>query len=248
MDYLSHLVNFAIHNQRLMSEIIQECQCQYCKEKSAPVSTLSAEELTYLCNNSVVLLFKGGEKIIKQGTFTQNIIFIKSGIIKLHMTGPLKRDEILQIDKGPRFIGIPDAFANKIHCLSVTALTETKACFIDFAGFTRLVRNNSDFAHELIKTLSHNIIGHYERCVNKVQKQLTAMMAEALLYFSGHLFESDEFMVPLTRSEFGEYIGTTRESVTKIIHDFTKDGIIEVNGKNIRIRNRDILEKISNIG
>jgi CRP/FNR family transcriptional regulator len=72
-----------------------------------------------------------------------------------------------------------------------------------------------------------------------------ASFAEALLYFSDYIYRSDKFLLPLTRSEMGEYIGTTRETVTRMIHDLSQDGIIEVNSKTLRILNKGILYKIS---
>jgi len=231
-----------------MKEIVKDNPCKDCLVKSSTVYNLDDEELQVLCNNSTEILFHKGEKIIKQGTFTQNIVFVKSGIVKMHLTGPIRKDEILKIDKGPIFIGVPDVFANKIHSYSVTALNETIACFIDYAGYKYLIQNNGKFALELIKTLSQGIVTHYKYCVNKMQKQLTATFADALLYFSNYIFESDEFQIPLTRVEFGEYIGTTRETVTKIIRDYTVDDIIAVDGKKIRILNKALLKKISNAG
>ena len=231
-----------------MREINKDNPCKDCAVKSSTVFNLNNEELEILCNNSTEIRFQKGERIIKQGTFTQNVIFVKSGIFKLHLTGPIHKEEILKIDKGPLFVGVPDVFANKVHTYSVTALSDTTACFIDYSGYKYLIQNNGKFALELIKTLSKGIVGHYQYCVNKMQKQLTATFAEALLYFSDYIFENDEFQIPLTRVEFGEYIGTTRETVTKIIRDFTSDHIIEVDGKNIKILNKDILQKISKAG
>ena len=231
-----------------MRENNKNNRCKDCAVKSSTVYNLDEEELEILCSNSTEIFFRSGERIIKQGTFTQNIIFVKSGIVKLHLTGPIHKDEILKIDKGPLFVGVPDVFANKIHSYSVTALNDTVTCFIEYSGYKHLIQNNGKFALELIKTLSESIVTHYKYCVNKMQKQLTATFAEGLLYFSDHIFENDEFQIPLTRVEFGEYIGTTRETVTKILHDFTKDHIIEVNGKNIKILNKKMLQKISNAG
>ena len=231
-----------------MREINKYNPCKDCPVKSSTVYNLDEEELEILCNNSTEIFFHKGERIIKQGTFTQNIVYVKSGIIKLHLTGPIHKDVILKIDKGPIYIGVPDVFANKIHSYSVTALNDTIACFIEYSGYKYLMQNNGKFAFELIKTLSEGIVTHYKYCVNKLQKQLTATFAEALLYFSDHIFENNEFRIPITRVEFGEYIGTTRETVTKIIHDFSKDHIIEVDGKNIKILNKKMLQKISNAG
>ena len=231
-----------------MREIIKENPCKDCAVKSNTVFSLNEEEIMILCNNSTEISFHKGERIIKQGTFTQNIIFIKSGIYKLHLTGPLHKDEILKINKGPIFVGAPDVFANKVHSYSVTALCDTVACFIEYTGYKYLVQNNGKFALELIKTLSQGIVSHYKYCVNKMQKQKIASFAEALLYFADYLFENDTFQIPITRVEFGEYIGTTRETITKIIHDFTEDRIIEVEGKNIKILNKAMLQKISKVG
>jgi CRP/FNR family transcriptional regulator len=231
-----------------VKEIVKTNPCKDCAVKSSTVYNLDDKEMEILCNNSTEIQFQKGERIIKQGTFTQNIVFIKSGIIKLHLTGPVGKDEILKIDKGPLFVGVPDVFANKIHSYSVTALNDTIACFIDFSGYQYLIENNGKFAAEVIVIMSSTIVDHYKRCVNKIQKQLTAIFAEAMIYFSDYIFEDDQFKLPFTRTEFGAYIGTTRETVTKIIHDFSVDHIIEVDGKNIKILNKEMLRKISNAG
>jgi len=222
--------------------------CKDCAVKSSNVYNLSAEETELLCNNSTEIQFKRGERIIKQGTFTQNVIFIKSGLIKVHLLGPLQKEEIIKIDKGPLFVGVPDVFANKLHSYSVTALNDTNACFIEYSGYIHLLQNNGKFALELIKTLSKGVVNYYKYSVYKMQKQLTATFAEALLYFSDHVFKSDEFLLPLTRAELGEYVGTTRETITKIIHDFTTDNIIEIEGRKFKLINKEMLKKISKAG
>lgn len=228
-----------------MKESLPKCQCKECINKSIPVFALNEQELELLCKNSTNIPFQKGERIFKQGAFTQNIIFITSGIYMIHQTGPIGRDEILKIDKGPGFVGISDVFADKVHTYSLTALSEVHACIIDYQGFRNLIERNGKFAIEILRTLSSSIISHYQYCVSKVQKQLTAILADSLLYFADHVFQSDEFEVPITRKEWGEYIGTTRETVTKIVHDLTVDQIIEVRGKNIRIVNKPLLEKIA---
>ncbi|OYT17535.1 MAG: hypothetical protein B7C24_02035 [Bacteroidetes bacterium 4572_77] len=231
-----------------METIVKNNTCKDCAVKSSTVFNLNEEELKQLCSNSTEIRFQKGERIIKQGAFTQNIVFIKSGIVKIHLTGPIQKDVILKIEKGPVFVGVPDVFANKVHSHSVSALNNTSACFIEYKGYEYLIQNNGMFALELIKTLSHGVVSHYQYCVNKLQKQLTATFADALLDFSENLFENDEFFLPLTRAEFGEYIGTTRETITKIIHDFTKDHLIEVTGKKIKLLKKDIIKKIGKGG
>jgi len=226
----------------------KETSCKDCAVKSSPIYNLNTDELELLCKNSTEVKFDSGEKIIKQGTFTHNIIFVKSGIYKLHLKGPIGKDEILKIEKGPQFIGLPDVFANNTHSYSVTALSDIKTCFINYSGYQQLVESNGHFALAMIKTLSHGIVNHYQKCVNKMQKQMHARFAEGLLYFSDHIFENEEFRFPLTRVEYGEYIGTTRETITKIFHEFADDQLIEMDGKKVKLLNRKMLERISKAG
>jgi len=222
--------------------------CKDCAVKSSTVFNLDESELDILCRNSTEICFSEDENIIKQGSFTQNIVFIKTGIFKIHLTGTHGKDEILKIDKGPLFVGVSDVFANKIHSYAVTALSDTTACFIAYEGYEHLIQNNGSFALEVMKTLSSDIVEHYRIFVDKIHKQLNARFADALIYFSRHIYGSDTIDIPLTRTELGDYIGTSRETVTRIIHDFQEDGIIEVDGKSITLLKMDLLHKISQAG
>jgi CRP/FNR family transcriptional regulator len=223
-------------------------KCKDCGVKSSSVFNLNDEELDRLCRNSVEIHFSRGEKIIKEGTFTQNIIFVKEGIYKMHQTGTGGKEEILKIDKGPAFVGISDVFAHDVHSYSVTALSSVKACFIDYRGYRHLIEKNGVFALEVMHILSKDITDNYRYFVDKIHKQLNAKLADALLFFSEGIFQSDEIEIPLTRTELGEYIGTSRESVTKLLHDLIKDHVIAVDGKLTRLINKELLKKISKAG
>lgn len=223
-------------------------RCVDCAVKSSSVFNLNDEEMDSLCSNSIEIRFQKGERIIKEGTFTQNIVFVKSGVFKIHQTGPVQKEEILKIDKGPLFVGVSDVFAHNTHSYSITALSNLRACFIDFTGYRHLIEHNGRFAMEVMRILSTDITDNYRYFVDKIHKQLNAKLADAILYFADHIFNDEEIEIPLTRTELGEYIGTSRESVTKLLHDFSGDDMIRIDGKKINILNRELLERISRAG
>ena len=223
----------------------KDCKCVECAFKSTPVSLLKEKELAALCNNCIHINFKAGENIIRQGAFTTNIAYMTSGLAKVHMEGSLNKDEIIKITKSPAFIGAPSVFSGRVFHYSVTSLTDSKVCFIDYPVFEKLVLENGEFAKELIKELSNDLIKQFHSCVNKTQKRLNAYIAEVLLYFAESIFENDEFNLTLSRSEFAQLVGSTRETVTRILHDFTVDGLITMDGKSFKILNSELLNKIS---
>jgi CRP-like cAMP-binding protein len=79
-------------------------------------------------------------------------------------------------------------------------------------------------------------------------KQGPGKIAEALLYFSEKVFDEQNFELPLTRNELGDLTCTSRETVSRILSDFSKSNIIKVNKNIISILDKKQLENISKIG
>ena len=226
----------------------QEIRCNDCMVKSIPTEKLTSEQLNILNNNCARISFKKGENIIKQGAFTTNIVYIKSGLVKEHMKGPKERDEIMKITRAPAYIGVPSALGGRIHKYSCTALEYTSVCFIDLHIFNELLLTNTYFSRELILNLSKDLLEHFTKCVNKTQKQLHGRLAETILYLSEKIYRSDSFNLSLTRTELGALIGTTRETVTRILHEYTENGLISMQGKKFKILRKEMLQRISDAG
>ena len=81
-----------------------------------------------------------------------------------------------------------------------------------------------------------------------MQKQGPGKIAEALLFFSEKIFESNSFVLPLTRNELGDLTCTSRETVSRILSDFSKSEILKINRSDITILNKKLLENISKTG
>ncbi len=235
-----------VHPVMIMRE--HEVKCSDCIVKSIPAEKLTKEELNLLNNNCAKISFKKGENIIKQGAFTTNIVYIKSGLVKEHMKGLNGKDEILKIARAPAYAGVPSALGGRAHKYSCTAIEAASVCFIDIHVFNELLLTNSYFSRELIINLSRDLLDHFTRCVNKTQKQLHGSMAEAILYLSDKIYMSDSFTLSLTRTELGALIGTSRETVTRILHEYTENGFISVQGKTLKILRKEMLQRISDAG
>ena len=52
----------------------------------------------------------------------------------------------------------------------------------------------------------------------------------------------------MNQAELGGLVDTSRESISRILTEFSKDGIIEVNGKEVKITNKKSLRLISQNG
>jgi CRP/FNR family transcriptional regulator len=219
-------------------------ECRYCSVKSKAAKKLKDMETDALSFNCALTSFKKGDVLIKQGMLSTNVVYLRSGLTKLHIEGPYG-DQIVRIVKAPGYLGLPTTFGDKINQYSITAIDEVEACFIDITTFRKLLYSNPDFSYEIIIDICRNELEIYNRCVNRSQKQLRGKIADVILEMSGPIYDSDSFTLPISQEEFGNLIDSSRESVSRIFAEFEKDKIISVSGKKIEIKNRESLLMIS---
>ena len=226
---------------------MEKISCKNCNFISSAAAVLDENQLSILENKCSEVCFKTGEIIFKQDSLSSNIIYLKTGLAKIHMSGG-KRDQIIKIAKAPSYLGLPTTFGDKINQYSATAIEDSIACFIDMNAFKEFIYINGEFAYEIIVDVCKNELENHRRCVNRNQKQTTGRLAEALLYFADKVYESEDFDFPLSRNDLADLICSSRESVSRILGDFNNEGLIELTGKRIKILNKELLYQIDRKG
>ncbi len=221
--------------------------CKYCPFNTKISDIFSDYCFEQLSANHAVVSFAKGDSIIKQGVLSTNVVFLRKGLVKIHLKGP-SREQIVRLVKAPTYLGLPTTFGDKINQYSVSAVSDVEACFIDMNVFQNLLQRNHTFAYQIILELCQNDLESYRRCANRTQKQSRGNLADVLLEFSNHIFESDNFILPISQSELGSLIDTSRESISRFLSEFDKDGIITCEGKKIIILNKRLLKLISENG
>jgi len=222
-------------------------KCLTCDIKSAAVGYLDETQLRILGENCAEASFRKGEVIFKQDSLSSNIIYLKDGLVKTSMEWNHK-NQILNIIKAPAYLGVPTTLGDKINQYSVFALENCIVCFIDINTFKMLIDRNGKFAYEIIMHLCKNELQQYRRCVYRSQKHVPGLVADTLLFFSQEIYMDKTFKLPIGRGEFGDLIGTTRETVSRMLKEFHDDHLIELKGKIITLINPDRLIKISMSG
>jgi CRP/FNR family transcriptional regulator len=221
--------------------------CYNCLFKSPATLSLSNEELLQLGQNCMATSMNAGETIFKQGVFSMGVVYIKHGIVKLHIDGPHK-EQIIKIVKGPAYIGIPTGIEEKYYRYTATSVENTEACFINIEAFKKFILNNGLFAYEIIVQLCRDELNLLRIRISNTQKNIRGRIADALLFFKHEIYESSSYSLPVTRSEFGNFVDATRESVSRILTEFHTEKIIKLSGKKVDIVNEKLLRLISKTG
>ncbi len=222
--------------------------CESCTDKSCAVQTLSESEFDLLSDNYHEASFEKGELILTEGSTASHIVYLRNGLVKEYGKGGLHQEYILQVVKPHSYLGMHSVFSNKVNYYSYRALTKVSVCYIKLSVFSKFIRENGTFSFEILSSVCKDSLRNYHRFIGQHQKNMFGKVADALLYFSSVIFQSPNFVLPLSRKEIAYMIGTSRESVSKQICVFESDNILKVSGRNINILDMERLKQISKIG
>ncbi len=223
--------------------------CKTCVIRSKAANTLNPKELTILMESCAETTFNPKESIIKEGTLSSHIAYLKSGLAMVSKKGVKGIDQILKIIQPGNYIGLQTVLFEKINQFSVTALEKCVVCFIDNQSFKELISRNTQFANELLLFLCREELTYFDRFVNIHQKQINGRMADVILFFSEEINNhAQTFSIPLARSDMAALICTTRESITRALKDLSEVAAIRVKGKTFEILDFNRLKKISETG
>lgn len=222
--------------------------CMDCGFKSPMFNHLTKTELKLINQHRFEVKFKKGETIRKQGTFLSHVISLNSGLAKLYIEGLDDKDLILRIIKPSQFIGGPGMYYDQRHHYSVAALVETSACFIDVKIFKEIIQTNAAFASEFMKEFSIKMLLTYDRLISLTQKQIPGRMADALIYLSKEIFNSNLIEGKLSNQDLADLTSMSKDSGVKILREFKNEGILTIEKNTIEVIDMEALHKISNIG
>jgi CRP/FNR family transcriptional regulator len=219
-------------------------ECKLCDIKSKAASKLSDEEIEKLSFSCALVKFRKGDSLIRQGTFSTNVAYLRKGLAKVHIAGPY-HEQIVRIIKSPGYLGLPTTFGDKITQYSVTAIETSEVCFIDIDTFRYLLKVNYYFSYEILLEVCRNELEVFHRCANRTQKQMRGKIADVLLEMSDRIYNSDVFTLPVNQEEIGNLVDSSRESISRVLTEFERDDIIRISGKKIEILNKKSLLMIS---
>jgi CRP/FNR family transcriptional regulator len=206
---------------------------------------LTDEEKVLVDSRSLLVNFKKGEMICKQGSFASHIMYLEKGLVKIYFEGNPK-DLILTITPQKNLMGLQALFeGNSTFLYSISTFTDSTVRLIDVQVFKQLLKQNPAFAYRVINILNESTSQSYGRFFSLTQKQLHGRLADILLCLSRKIFKSEAFELPISRSDLSDLTSMSTESVIRIMKDFKDDKIIDINNKSISLLDIPRLESIS---
>lgn len=232
---LDHAVPDCIHCSKRFSSV-------FCR---AEVSNLHSINESKVCST-----YKKGQMIFHEGSYAFGLFCINSGKIKISRNGDDGREAILRLAKPGDIIGYKALLINEKYSASAVALDDCNVCFIPKELFLKILKSDSSLSIELMRMLSTELGKVETKLTHLAQKPVRERLAETLLFIKEtYGLEDDEQTInaALTREEIANIVGTATESAIRLLSEFKKDNIIELEGKKIKIINMEKLIRTANL-
>ncbi len=229
--------NLNVHNNCVECEV--RAERVFCDMSKEAVVTLDTIKFTGIYPKGSLLFVEGEEP--------RGVFILCAGRVKLTTSSTEGKTLIVKVAEVGEVLGASATILGKPYEVSAETLEPSQMNFIKRDDFLKFLNTHVDACMHTAQQLSHKYQSAQREIRSLGLSQTTSeKLARLLLDWSATSGEETakgiRLVVLLTHEEIAQMIGTTRETVTRILSDFKKRHIIEVKGSNIFLTEKKALE------
>ncbi|MFZ6013076.1 MAG: Crp/Fnr family transcriptional regulator [Bacteroidota bacterium] len=212
---------------------------------------LTKDEYESLMVSGVTHLYKKGEIIFREGGIPTGIFYIKTGMVKKYKTTPKGGEQIFYLCGEGELLGYHALLGEEYYPDSASTVKDSEITFIPKDIFLKLLRNSTVLPNTLLKALGHEFSLFINSITNLATKTVRERLAFTLLILdekfkvASHTSSASE--ISLSRTDLANMVGTAKETLVRLLQEFSHNGFIKKTAKTIKITDRKAIIKEANL-
>ncbi|MBS3970744.1 MAG: Crp/Fnr family transcriptional regulator [Clostridia bacterium] len=211
-------------------------------------SELEEHLIEKIAELTIIKKYAKNDIIFFEGDPGEAIHFVKSGKVKIFKTSEGGKEIIINIlNPGDIFAEVTLFQKNTPYPASVEVIEEGEIGSIRNRDLERLISENPQLAVELLRAMAKKLKEVQQRVRelgsnDAIERTIRVLSALA----KNHGSKTKDGIVlckNITRQDMANLVGTTRETMSRILSKFSKEGLVEIKGRTIVIKNADALEE-----
>lgn len=212
---------------------------------------LPEKDLELLNKNMVTHNYKKGEILFRDGSYPTGIYYIKKGKVKKYTTDKDGREQIFYVCRKGELLGYHALISEEKYTDTAATIEESTISFIPKDDFLSAIQLSSILSNRLLKVMSHEFGVLTNSLAVFAQKTVRERLALSLLLLRDKYKKENQEKKPIeldmSRDDLSKFVGTARETLVRLLHDFKEEGLIETNGRKIILKKPLELSKIANL-
>ena len=234
--------NLDLHNN--CSECDVRAERIFCNMSDESVAALDAIKFTGV--------YPKGSLLFVEGEQPRGIFIVCSGRAKLTTSSTEGRVLIVKIAEPGEVLGASATILGKPYEVSAETIEPSQLNFIKREDFLRFLNSDAEVCMHAAQQLSEKYHSAQREIRSLGLSQTTGeKLAKLLLDWCDRNGEVTtkgvRLKVLLTHEEMAQMIGTTRETVTRLLSEFKRRKILEVKGSTVLVTNKHELEGLVSI-
>ncbi|SDH76982.1 Crp/Fnr family transcriptional regulator [Myroides phaeus] len=224
-------------------------RCEQCiiREFSS-LKALTREELLTISETKTHFIVKKGETIFTEGDNLNGVYCIKDGFCKLTKLNSNGKDTIVKLAKDGDLLGQRSIINEETSNLTATAIEDMQICFIPKKEMMDYFTDNNKFSLLVTRDICNHLKDADKGLADHTHKTVKERLAIILLKLEevgGTNQETNALNIQLSREDLANMVGTATESCIRLLSDLKKEGIIELSGKKIILKNKAELKALA---
>ena len=204
-------------------------------------SGLTEEQLQDITQICFEKSFGRGESIFFEGDDGDGLYVIATGKVKVYKMSPDGKEQILHIFGPGEMFGEVPVFHGRPFPASSEALVKSQLLFFPRQRFVELLHRNPSSAMNMLAFLSMRLRRFTTQIENLSLKEVPGRLASYWLYLHEEQGGADQVTLEISKGQLASLLGTIPETLSRIFAKMTEEGLIEVDGRKITIKNREAL-------
>jgi CRP/FNR family transcriptional regulator len=232
-----------------MSHIKGKGQCSSCQIRHLSIfAQLPEVRLSEIQSfHPSVMSYTIGETIYLQGTNPLNAYTLRKGLVKLVKTLPNGRTQIVRVLQAGDLFGF-DGFAGENYNQTAIPLSEVEVCRLPLVELLELKKQNPEIENAMMQRWIQHLRAAEDMMVELGAKKAPERLASFLIRWCHTADCHDWISLPLSRTEIGELLGLTIETISRFLSDWKRQGWISEQRGNIQLLDVDSLRKAACAG
>ncbi|WP_456422502.1 response regulator [Lutibacter sp.] len=213
--------------------------------ESFPIEIENINDLkNYFCDFGVTKTYKKKELIYEEDKYAKNIYLIYKGKVKSFKIDEFGKELITTIYRGDDFFGFSAIIDNSQNYESTMAMENSEIVVVDKLTLQKIIKNNYNLYLEIFQLINENLSEIKEQLLQMAYGSMRRKTAQTILKFAQKMSYKSSNDINISRRDLASVAGIATESLIRTLTDLKKEGVIEIEGRNIRIINIDMLEAI----
>ena len=189
-----------------------------------------------------------GEILFSGGEMGRGVHMVRKGRVKLTMDSADGKTLILKVAKPGDLLDLSACVLGRPHEVTAEAAEDCETQFLPRQDFMRLIQNEGRLCLQVALLLGQDF---HHACVELTMLGLShtaeSRLAGLILRMMQDAGNQTVLRMKSTHEELGQLIGTSRETVTRVLARFRRAKVAELQGSKLVVHNPAALHRIHNM-